>query len=93
MSTKQHNNNGSQQKLRPGNASNALDQSEKRTIEISPNQTVRQAVVNAGMAPSNQFDVFSSVGEVVTQKPVSNVEGETVYVGFARIAGGNKGVC
>ncbi len=71
--------------------SNALDQSEKRLIEISPSQTVRQAVVDAGMAPSSQFDVFSSVGEVVTNQPASQVDGETLYVGPARIAGGGAG--
>ena len=91
MNTKQRKNNGTQQNCIQVTLSNALDQSDKRTIEISPSQTVRQAVVDAGMAPSNEFDVFSSVGEVVTQKPVSNVEGETVYVGPARIAGGNTG--
>ena len=72
--------------------SNALDQSEKRLIEISPSQTVRQAVVDAGMAPSSQFDVFSSVGEVVTNQPASKVDGETLYVGPARIAGGGNDI-
>tara|TARA_A100001037_G_scaffold273334_1_gene270180 strand:- start:96 stop:560 length:465 start_codon:yes stop_codon:yes gene_type:complete len=72
--------------------SNALDQSEKRLIEISPSQTVRQAVVDAGMAPSSQFDVFSSVGEVVTNQPASQVDGETLYVGPARIAGGGNDI-
>ena len=72
--------------------SNALDQSEKRLIEIAPSQTVRQAVVDAGMAPSSQFDVFSSVGEVVTNQPASKVDGETLYVGPARIAGGGSGI-
>ena len=72
--------------------SNALDQSEKRLIEISPSQTVRQAVVDAGMAPSSQFDVFSSVGEVVTNQPASQVDGETLYVGPARIAGGSNDI-
>ena len=69
--------------------SNALDQSEKRLIEISPSQSVRDAVVDSGMAPSGQFDVFSSVGEVVTNKAASQVDGETLYVGPARIAGGS----
>tara|TARA_B100002052_G_C15846343_1_gene582713 strand:- start:1221 stop:1685 length:465 start_codon:yes stop_codon:yes gene_type:complete len=72
--------------------SNALDQSEKRLIEIAPSQTVRQAVVDAGMAPSSQFDVFSSVGEVVTNQPASKVDGETLYVGPARIAGGRPNI-
>ncbi len=70
--------------------SNALDQSDKRLIEIGPSQTVRQAVVDAKMAPSSQFDVFSSVGEVVTNRLASQVDGETLYVGPARIAGGSK---
>ena len=69
--------------------SNALDQSEKRLIDCGPSSSVRQAVVDAGMAPSSQFDVFSSVGEVVTDQPASKVEGETLYVGPARIAGGS----
>ena len=71
--------------------SNALDQSEKRLIEISPSQSIRDAVIGYGMAPSSQFDVFSSVGEVVTNKLASRVEGETLYVGPARIAGGRSG--
>ena len=70
--------------------SNALDQSDKRLIEIGPSQTVRQAVVDAKMAPSSQFDVFSSVGEVVTNRVASQVDGETLYVGPARIAGGSR---
>jgi hypothetical protein len=68
--------------------SNALDQSEKRLIEIEPEHSVREAVIDAGMAPSGQFDVFSSVGEVVTAKAAAQVEGETLYIGPARIAGG-----
>jgi len=71
--------------------SNALDQSEKQLIDCGPNQSIRQVVVDAGMAPSSQFDVFSSVGEVVTNQPASKMEGETLYVGPARIAGGSKG--
>ena len=76
------------QKLVQITLSNALDQSEKRLIDCGPSQSVRQAVVDAGMAPSSQFDVFSSVGEVVTNQPASKVDGETLYVGPARIAGG-----
>jgi len=68
--------------------SNALDQSEKRLIEIEPECSVREAVIDAGMAPSGQFDVFSSVGVVVTAKAAAQVEGETLYIGPARIAGG-----
>ena len=79
------------QKLVQITLSNALDQSEKRLIDCGPSQSVRQAVVDAGMAPSSQFDVFSSVGEVVTNQPASKVEGETLYVGPARIAGGSNG--
>ena len=78
------------QKLVQITLSNALDQSEKRLIDCGPSQSVRQAVVDAGMAPSSQFDVFSSVGEVVTNQPASKVEGETLYVGPARIAGGSN---
>lgn len=70
--------------------SNALDQSEKRLIDCGPSQSVRQVVVAAGMAPSSQFDVFSSVGEVVTNIPAKDVNGETLYVGPARIAGGSN---
>ena len=69
--------------------SNALDQREKRLVEIEPGKTVREAVIAAQMAPSGQFDVFSSVGEVVTGKPAAQVEGETLYIGPARIAGGS----
>jgi len=59
---------GTSQQLVQVTLSNALDQREKRLIEIAPSQTVRDAVIQAEMAPSGQFDVFSSVGEVVTQK-------------------------
>ena len=78
------------QKLVQVTLSNALDQSEKRLIDCGPNQSIRQVVVDAGMAPSSQFDVFSSVGEVVTNQPASKVKGETLYVGPARIAGGSR---
>ena len=88
MTTEPKTRNSTTQKAIQITLSNALDQSEKRLIEIAPSQTVRQAVVDAGMAPSSQFDVFSSVGEVVTNQPASKVEGETLYVGPARIAGG-----
>ena len=77
------------QKLVQITLSNALDQSEKRLIDCSPGQSIRQVVVEAGMAPSSQFDVFSSVGEVVTNQPASMANGETLYVGPARIAGGS----
>jgi hypothetical protein len=79
------------QKLVQITLSNALDQSEKRLIDCGPSQSVRQAVVDAGMAPSSQFDVFSSVGEVVTNRQAKDVNGETLYVGPARIAGGSNG--
>ena len=88
MTTEPKTRNSTTQKAIQITLSNALDQSEKRLIEIAPSQTVRQAVVDAGMAPSSQFDVFSSVGEVVTNQPASKVDGETLYVGPARIAGG-----
>ena len=90
--TTQKRNTSTTQKAIQLTLSNALDQSEKRLIEISPSQTVRQAVVDAGMAPSSQFDVFSSVGEVVTNQPASQVDGETLYVGPARIAGGGNDI-
>jgi hypothetical protein len=80
---------GMSQKLVQVTLSNALDQSEKRLIEIGEDQTVRQAVIDAEMAPSGQFDVFSSVGEVVTNRAAAQVEGETLYIGPARIAGGS----
>ena len=91
MKTEQKTNSRTTQKAIQITLSNALDQSEKRLIEIAPSQTVRQAVVDAGMAPSSQFDVFSSVGEVVTNRPAKDVNGETLYVGPARIAGGSNG--
>jgi hypothetical protein len=78
------------QKLVQITLSNALDQSEKRLIDCGPSQSIRQAVVDAGMAPSSQFDVFSSVGEVVTNRQARDVNGETLYVGPARIAGGSN---
>jgi len=81
---------GTSQQLVQVTLSNALDQREKRLIEIAPSQTVRDAVIQAEMAPSGQFDVFSSVGEVVTQKTAAAVEGETLYIGPARIAGGSS---
>ncbi len=68
--------------------SNALDQGEKRRIEVSASKTVAQAIKEEGVAPSGNFDVFDATGVVVSNNNVSTVDDQTVYVGPKQVAGG-----
>jgi len=72
--------------------SSALDQGEKRRIEVSSGKTVSQAIKDEGIAPSGNFDVFDATGQVVSDQPVTQVAEETVYVGPKSVAGGALGV-
>jgi proteasome lid subunit RPN8/RPN11 len=72
----------------PLTVANTLDQSVKQRIEAPSQQTVKQAVQAAKMAPQGQFDVFDALGKVVSQQPVDTFRDQTIYVGVQRVAGG-----
>ena len=72
----------------PLTVANTLDQSVKERIEAQSQQTVKQAVESAKMAPQGQFDVFDALGKVVSQQKVDNFRDQTIYVGVQKVAGG-----
>jgi hypothetical protein len=76
----------------PLTVANTLDQSVKERIEAQSQQTVKQAVESAKMAPQGQFDVFDALGKVVSQQKVDNFRDQTIYVGVQKVAGGAGGV-
>ena len=76
----------------PLTVANTLDQSVKERIEAQSQQTVKQAVESAKMAPQGQFDVFDALGKVVSQQKVDNFRDQTIYVGVPSVAGGAGGV-
>ena len=76
----------------PLTVANTLDQSVKERIEAQSQQTVKQAVESAKMAPQGQFDVFDALGKVVSQQKVDNFRDQTIYVGVQKVAGGAGGI-
>ncbi|MBI79571.1 MAG: hypothetical protein CMQ51_04020 [Gammaproteobacteria bacterium] len=75
--------------------SSALDQGQKRRIELSPsseNKTVVQAIKDEGIAPKGNFDVFDSTGQVITNNKVKNLPDQRIYVGPKKVAGGAIGI-
>ena len=75
-------------KMIPLTVANTLDQSVKQRIEASGQQTVKQAVQEAKMAPQGQFDIFDGLGKVVSNQKVDQFRDKTVYIGVQKVAGG-----
>ncbi len=76
----------------PLTVANTLDQSVKQRIEARGQQTVKQAVQEAKMAPQGQFDVFDGLGKVVSNQPVDQFRDKTIYIGVQKVAGGAGGI-
>jgi hypothetical protein len=76
----------------PLTVANTLDQSVKQRIEARGQQTVKQAVQEAKMAPQGQFDVFDGLGKVVSNQPVDQFRDKTIYIGVQKVAGGGAGI-
>jgi len=76
----------------PLTVANTLDQSVKQRIEARGQQTVKQAVQEAKMAPQGQFDVFDGLGKVVSNQPVDQFRDKTIYIGVQKVAGGRGGI-
>ena len=72
----------------PLTVANTLDQSTKERIEAQSQQTVKQAIMDAKMAPKGQFDVFDNLGKVVSNKTVDQFRDKTIYIGVQKVAGG-----
>ena len=75
--------------------SSALDQGQKRRIELSSssgNKSVVQAIREEGIAPKGNFDVFDSTGRVISDQKVKDFKDQRVYVGPQKVAGGAIGV-
>jgi len=75
-------------KMTPLTVANTLDQSVKQRIEAPAQQTVKQAIQDAKLAPQGQFDVFDAFGKVVSHQNVGQFRDKTIYVGVQRVAGG-----
>ena len=69
--------------------SNAVDQTQKIKVEVPPNTTIKQASIDAGVAPNGAFDVFTAGGKAVTLSKADNHRGEVLYVGPQKVAGGS----
>ena len=69
--------------------SNAVDQTQKIKVEVSPSTTIKQASIDAGVAPKGAFDVFTAGGKAVTKSKASNHRNEVLYVGPQKVAGGS----
>ena len=69
--------------------SNAVDQTQKIKVEVLPNTTIKQASIDAGVAPKGAFDVFTAGGKAVTLSTAENHQDEVLYVGPQKIAGGS----
>ena len=62
--------------------SNAVDQTQKIKVEVSPSTTIKQASIDAGVAPKGAFDVFTAGGKAVTKSKASNHRNEVTYRAF-----------
>jgi molybdopterin/thiamine biosynthesis adenylyltransferase len=69
--------------------SNAVDQTQKIKVEVPPNTTIKQASIDAGVAPNGAFDVFTAGGKAVTLSKADHHRGEVLYVGPQKVAGGS----
>jgi len=69
--------------------SNAVDQTQKIKVEVSPNTSIKQASIDAGVAPKGAFDVFTAGGKAVTLSAAENHQDEVLYVGPQKVAGGS----
>jgi hypothetical protein len=72
----------------PLTVANSLDQSTKQKIETRGQQTVKQAIQNAKMAPQGQFDIFDDLGQVISNQQVDQFRDKTIYIGVQKVAGG-----
>ena len=68
----------------------SIDPSVRNDVVPGDGQTVRQAAEVAGLAPrdGSEWDVFDSIGNVVTDVPASDMIGENLYVGPKAIEAG-----
>ena len=69
--------------------SNAVAQTQKIKVEVSRRTTIKQASIDAGVAPKGAFDVFTAGGKAVTKSKASNHRNEVLYVGPQKVAGGS----
>ena len=76
----------------PLTVANSLDQSVKQRIEVRGQQTAKQAIQEAKMAPQGQFDVFDGLGKVISNQSVDQFRDKTIYIGVQKVAGGAGGI-
>lgn len=67
---------------------NTLDQSSKRRVEVSSQQTVKEAV--DGLNPNGlvSFNVYDGFGNVVNHQPVLDYAESTLYFGVGKVQSG-----
>ena len=73
----------------PLTIANTLDQTNKQRIEAKANQTLKSIIQQQNLAPAGQFDVYDQSGKVISNDVASQHRDGTVYVGVAKVAGGN----
>jgi hypothetical protein len=67
---------------------NTLDQSSKRRVEVSSQQTVKEAVHGQNPTGLASFDVYDGLGNVVSHQPVVHHAESTLYIGVQAVVGG-----
>ena len=72
----------------PLTVANTLDQTNKQRIEAQPNQTLKSVIKLQQLAPAGEFDVYDQSGKVISNEKASQHRDGTVYVGVAKVAGG-----
>ena len=72
----------------PLTVANTLDQTNKQRIEAQPNQTLKSVIKLQQLAPAGEFDVYDQSGKVISNDKASQHRDDTVYVGVAKVAGG-----
>ena len=67
---------------------NTLDQSTKRRVEVSSQQTVKEAVDGQNQTGLASFDVYDGLGNVISHQPVLAHADSTLYIGVQKVVGG-----
>ncbi len=75
-------------KMIPLTVANTLDQSNKQRVEMNANQKVKQGILAHNLSQEGDFDVYDSLGNVISNQRVDGLRDQTVYVGVPKIAGG-----
>jgi len=76
----------------PLTVANTLDQSQKHRVEVPQNVSLKEAIKQLNLAPKGQYDIYDAMGSVISNNQASNHVDSTIYVGVAKVAGGEGGI-